>query len=120
MTKGERRLTHKAVQNETKVARNNMITNVSTTRQYLFQTTCQSNNSDKKGNQPQESVPFESQHKLYHDIHTWAHSPTVLATLTGNTMQTCSQVDQIIKVCRAAASDEWICEVASKYYELCH
>ena len=47
------------------------------------------------------------------------YSPVMLAMLTGNTFNTCQDVQRLYAECQASGSKDRICEVAAHYMELC-
>jgi hypothetical protein len=49
----------------------------------------------------------------------WEHSPIVVAMLTGNTLQSCEQMESMLEECQRSHSDDLICKVAARQYAMC-
>lgn len=49
----------------------------------------------------------------------WEHSPIVTAMLTGNTLQTCEDVESLLMECIQTHSNDRICQAAARQFALC-
>jgi hypothetical protein len=49
----------------------------------------------------------------------WSHTPVVHAMLTGNTMNTCQDMERMLTECIDSHSNAYICEAAARQFALC-